>query len=49
MTYETTIVKLMWVLGHTKDREVIIEMMETSYAGEITPPIMDGAADKFST
>ncbi len=35
MLPETAYVKLMWVLGHTKDREKVKEMMLTNYAGEI--------------
>ncbi|MBI2542636.1 MAG: Glu-tRNA(Gln) amidotransferase subunit GatD [Candidatus Aenigmarchaeota archaeon] len=35
-TPETALVKLMWVLGHTKDMNKIKEMMTTSYAGEIS-------------
>lgn len=34
MLAETAYVKLMWVLGHTKDREKVKEMMLTNYAGE---------------
>jgi len=33
---ETAYVKLIWVLGHTHDREKVAEMMLTPYAGEIT-------------
>ena len=36
MTSEAAAVKLMWVLGHTKDSDTVIEMMMTNYAGEIT-------------
>ena len=32
---EVALVKLMWVLGHTKDMSKIKEMMLTNYAGEI--------------
>jgi glutamyl-tRNA(Gln) amidotransferase subunit D len=35
-TPETALVKLMWVLGHTKDMKKISEMMLTNYAGEIS-------------
>jgi glutamyl-tRNA(Gln) amidotransferase subunit D len=35
-TPETALVKLMWVLGHTKDMKQIKEKMQTNYAGEIT-------------
>ena len=35
-TPETALVKLMWVLGHTKDMEKIREMMLTNCAGEIS-------------
>lgn len=34
---ETALVKLMWVLGHTKNMDKIREMMEKNYAGEFTP------------
>lgn len=34
-TPETALVKLMWVLGHTKEMSKIREMMLTNYAGEI--------------
>ncbi|MBI2084495.1 MAG: Glu-tRNA(Gln) amidotransferase subunit GatD [Candidatus Aenigmarchaeota archaeon] len=36
-TPETALVKLMWVLGQTKDMKKIREMMMTNYAGEISP------------
>jgi len=36
MLPETAFVKLMFVLGHTKDPEKVEEMMLTNYAGEIT-------------
>jgi len=36
MLSETALVKLMWVLGHTKDPEKIHKMMRTNYAGEIS-------------
>jgi glutamyl-tRNA(Gln) amidotransferase subunit D len=35
-TAETALVKLMWVLGHTKDMKKVKEMMLTNYAGEIS-------------
>ncbi len=35
-TPETALVKLMWVLGHTKDMQEIKKMMLTNIAGEIT-------------
>lgn len=35
-TPETALVKLMWVLGHTKDMKKIKEMMLTNYAGELS-------------
>ena len=35
MPAELALIKLGWVLGHTKDKEKIKEMMETNYAGEI--------------
>ena len=37
MLPETALVKLMWALGHTKDRKKAEEIMLTNYAGEITP------------
>ncbi|MEM5792822.1 MAG: Glu-tRNA(Gln) amidotransferase subunit GatD [Candidatus Aenigmatarchaeota archaeon] len=37
MLPEVAYVKLSWVLGHTKDKEKIKEMMLTSFAGEISP------------
>lgn len=33
---ETALVKLMWVLGHTKKMDKVKEMMETNFAGEIS-------------
>jgi len=36
MLPETTYVKLMWVLGHTKDPQKAAEMMLTDYVGEIS-------------
>jgi glutamyl-tRNA(Gln) amidotransferase subunit D len=36
---ETALVKLMWVLGHTKDMEKTREMMMTNFAGEISKDI----------
>lgn len=36
MLPETAYVKLMWVLGHTRDPKKVREMMLTDYAGEIT-------------
>jgi glutamyl-tRNA(Gln) amidotransferase subunit D len=38
-TPETALVKLMWVLGHTKDMKKVREMMLTNYAGEISKRI----------
>jgi glutamyl-tRNA(Gln) amidotransferase subunit D len=35
MLSETAYVKLMWVLGHTKDQKKVKEMMATNYAREI--------------
>ncbi len=35
-TPETALVKLMWVLGHTKDMQEVKKMMLTNIAGEIT-------------
>ena len=40
MLPETAYVKLMWVLGHTKNLDEIKEMMLTNYAGEITNRII---------
>jgi len=36
---ETALVKLMWVLGHTKDMDKIGEMMMTNFAGELSRDI----------
>jgi glutamyl-tRNA(Gln) amidotransferase subunit D len=36
MLSEVAYIKLMWVLGKTKNMEKIKEMMLTNYAGEIT-------------
>ena len=36
MLPETAYVKLMWVLGHTKEQKKAKEMMQTNYAGEIS-------------
>lgn len=36
---ETALVKLMWVLGHTKKMEKVEEMMMTNFAGEISKEI----------
>jgi glutamyl-tRNA(Gln) amidotransferase subunit D len=36
MLSETALVKLMWVLGQTSDREEIGQLMKTNIAGEIT-------------
>ena len=36
MLPETAYVKLMWVLGHTKDPQEAREMMLANYVGEIT-------------
>ncbi len=33
---ETALVKLMWVLGHTKDLEKVREMMAMNFAGEVS-------------
>lgn len=38
MTPETCLVKLMWVLGQTKDRRTAESMMLKSFVGEISPP-----------
>ncbi len=47
MTYETTIVKLMWALGRSSNKEKVLKIMQTNYAGEITPDIMEGGEDRF--
>jgi len=39
MLPEVALVKLMWVLGHTKNLERVRKMMLTNYAGEINPRI----------
>lgn len=39
---ETAMVKLMWVLGHTKDMEKIREMMMMNFAGELSKEIEVG-------
>jgi L-asparaginase len=36
MTSEATLVKLAWVLGHTKDPGRVQEMMRISYVGEMS-------------
>jgi len=36
MSAETAYVKLMWVLGHTKEHSKVKEMMQENYAGEIS-------------
>jgi len=36
MMTETALVKLMWVLGQTKNMGKIREMMQKNYCGEIT-------------
>lgn len=37
MLPETAYVKLMWVLGHTKDLDEVAKLMRKNFAGEITP------------
>ena len=37
MTSEAAVVKLMWILGHTRDRDTVKEMILTNYVGEVTP------------
>ncbi|MGQ9617107.1 MAG: asparaginase [Spirochaetota bacterium] len=37
MTTETLMVKLMWALGQTNNIEEVRKIMETNYAGEMTP------------
>jgi glutamyl-tRNA(Gln) amidotransferase subunit D len=39
MLPEVALVKLMWVLGHTKNLDKIRDMMLTNYSGEINPRI----------
>jgi len=39
MLPEVALIKLMWVLGHTRKLEKVKEMMLTNYAGEINPRI----------
>jgi glutamyl-tRNA(Gln) amidotransferase subunit D len=39
MLPEVALVKLMWVLGHTKKPDEVKEMMLTNYAGEINPRV----------
>ena len=39
MTPETAYVKLMWVLGHTREHPEVARAMETNVAGEINPRI----------
>ena len=36
MSIEAAAVKLMWVLGHTKNLDEVRKMMETCYVGEFT-------------
>ncbi|MFX0107060.1 MAG: asparaginase [Candidatus Hodarchaeota archaeon] len=36
MTSESALVKLAWVLGHTKEPETVREMMATTYVGEMS-------------
>ena len=39
MTPETAYVKLMWVLGHTREHAEVARAMATNVAGEINPKI----------
>lgn len=39
MTTEACITKLMWALGQTKKMDQIRRIFETSYAGEVSPPM----------
>ena len=39
MIPEVAYIKLAWVLGHTKDREKVREMMLTNYSGELIESI----------
>jgi glutamyl-tRNA(Gln) amidotransferase subunit D len=43
---ETALVKLMWVLGQTKDPTRIAEVMRTNLVGEISPRRSDGFGDE---
>ncbi|MCK4484740.1 MAG: asparaginase [Candidatus Thorarchaeota archaeon] len=36
MTSEAAVVKLMWILGHTRDPDIVKEMILTNYVGEVT-------------
>ncbi len=36
MTSEAAVVKLMWILGHTRERDVVKEMILTNYVSEVT-------------
>ena len=36
MTSEAAVVKLMWILGHTRERDIVKEMIRTNYVGEVT-------------
>ncbi|HNT29368.1 MAG TPA: asparaginase [bacterium] len=47
MTYETALVKLMWIHAHTSDRSETIHMLKSNYAGEISPQALNDADDYF--
>jgi L-asparaginase len=36
MTSEAAVVKLSWVLGHSRDPEVVRQMMQRDYVGEFS-------------
>jgi L-asparaginase/Glu-tRNA(Gln) amidotransferase subunit D len=36
MTSEAAVVKLSWVLGHSRDLDVVREMMQHDYVGEFS-------------
>jgi len=46
MTSEAALVKLAWVLGHTRDSDRVREMMSISYVGEISYTGMPGTNSK---
>ena len=46
MTSEAALVKLAWVLGHTKEPDRVREMMSTSYVGEMSFTSQNLPSDK---
>ncbi|MCK4280372.1 MAG: hypothetical protein KAW94_07320 [Candidatus Thorarchaeota archaeon] len=36
MTSEAAVVKLMWIMGHTRNPDIIKKMILTNYVGEVT-------------